>query len=382
VSEADDFLATIEAAHAAALDESLWPDALKAVAGLFGAVGATIEDFSKQPLGLRYFRIAGLPEGSETAYLEHYQRQNPRGAYAFEGRNIHQPILCDYQLIDERTMDRDPYYVKFLGVCDLRYFVSGQILNVPESVAIIAVQRTRRQGHAQAADIERMRRLLPHLRQAYDVSLRLRQSARTARNFEHVLDWLSDGVATVRADGRIVHANEAFQAIARRGDGVRIRRGVVEFAPGAPRERFALALAAAARLRAGEANSGAPVDFGLPRDGGGMPYVVSVRPLPRGERGPYAGAAAVAIVFVHDPLARNPGMARLMREVFGFTEAEASVAEALRAGVPLGDYARERKVSINTVYTHLRRIKDKTGANRLPDLIRRLNDLHVPLRFD
>jgi DNA-binding CsgD family transcriptional regulator len=39
-------------------------------------------------------------------------------------------------------------------------------------------------------------------------------------------------------------------------------------------------------------------------------------------------------------------------------------------------------VSINTVYTHLRRIKDKTGANRLPNLIRRLNDLHLPLRFD
>jgi DNA-binding CsgD family transcriptional regulator len=61
---------------------------------------------------------------------------------------------------------------------------------------------------------------------------------------------------------------------------------------------------------------------------------------------------------------------------------EASVAEALRGGEPLGDYARERKVSINTVYTHLRRIKDKTGANRLPNLIRRLNDLHLPLRFD
>jgi DNA-binding CsgD family transcriptional regulator len=279
-------------------------------------------------------------------------------------------------------MDRDPYYVKFLGVCDLRYFLSGQILNVPDAVGIVAVQRTRRQGHVQANDVERMRRLLPHLRQAYDVSLGLRQPARAARTFEHVLDWLSDGVATVRSDGRMIHANEAFQAIARRGDGIRIRRGVVEFASGAPRERFATALAAVARLRAGQAESGAPADFGLPRDGGGMPYIVSVRPLPRGERGANAGAAAAAIVFVHDPQARTPDVTRLMREVFGFTEAEASVAEALRAGVPLGDYARERKVSINTVYTHLRRIKEKTGASRLPDLIRRLNDLHVPLRFE
>jgi DNA-binding CsgD family transcriptional regulator/PAS domain-containing protein len=380
VAEVDDFLATIEAAHAAALDEDLWPDALKALAGLFGAAGATLEEFSKQPLGLRYFRIAGLPQGSETAYLEHYQRQNPRAAYAFQGRNLGQPILCDYLLIDERAMDRDPYYVKFLGVCDLRYFLSGQILNTPDAVGIVAVQRSRKQGHVQADDVERMRRLLPHLQQAYDVSLRLRQTARAARTFEDLLDWLADGVAAVRPDGRMVHANAAFHAIARRGDGVRIRRGHVEFALGAPRERFAQALAAVARLRAGEANSGAPADFGLPRAGGGMPYIVSVRPLPRGERSARDGAAA--LVFVHDPQARNPGMVRLMREVFGFTEAEAGVAEALRAGMPLGDYARERKVSINTVYTHLRRIKDKTGASRLPDLIRRLNDLHVPLRFE
>jgi hypothetical protein len=66
VAEVDDLLATIEAAHAAALDETLWPDALNALAGLFGAAGATLEEFGKQPLGLRYFRIAGLPPGSET----------------------------------------------------------------------------------------------------------------------------------------------------------------------------------------------------------------------------------------------------------------------------------------------------------------------------
>jgi DNA-binding CsgD family transcriptional regulator len=91
---------------------------------------------------------------------------------------------------------------------------------------------------------------------------------------------------------------------------------------------------------------------------------------------------AVAIVFVRDPLSRNPAAAQMLREVFGLTEAEAALAFALQAGIPIAAYARERDVSINTVYTHLRRLKDKTGCTRLSELIRKLNDLQVPLRRD
>ena len=64
------------------------------------------------------------------------------------------------------------------------------------------------------------------------------------------------------------------------------------------------------------------------------------------------------------------------------TEAEASLAEALCAGVTPGDYALTRSVSLNTVYTHLRRIKDKTRCRRMPELIRKLNDTVAPARHE
>ena len=41
-----------------------------------------------------------------------------------------------------------------------------------------------------------------------------------------------------------------------------------------------------------------------------------------------------------------------------------------------------RALSLNTAYTHLRRIKEKTGCKHMAELIRWLNDLHVPLRRD
>lgn len=47
--------------------------------------------------------------------------------------------------------------------------------------------------------------------------------------------------------------------------------------------------------------------------------------------------------------------------------------------MPLGAYVRQHAVSLNTVYTHLRRIKEKTGCRHMIELIRRMNDLHLPL---
>jgi DNA-binding CsgD family transcriptional regulator len=37
-------------------------------------------------------------------------------------------------------------------------------------------------------------------------------------------------------------------------------------------------------------------------------------------------------------------------------------------------------LSLNTVYWHLRRIKEKTGCSRLPQLISKLNELRGPVR--
>jgi DNA-binding CsgD family transcriptional regulator len=47
---------------------------------------------------------------------------------------------------------------------------------------------------------------------------------------------------------------------------------------------------------------------------------------------------------------------------------------ALRAGLSADDPARRRGLSPNTVYTHIQRLKAKTGCARLAALIRRLED--------
>jgi len=279
-------------------------------------------------------------------------------------------------------MDRSPFYTEFLAKIDFPYFVYGILSATDEEFAGIAVHRSRKQGHVDRAGIAVMERLVPHVRQPYDVARRLKGAGEARHSLERALDWLADGIALVRADCGVVYANEAFQAIVRRDDGIRIRRGILDIVTVGARARFEEAIADVSRLQSGDAISPVLADFPIPRAGGAPPYLLSVRPLVKTEHARVAKANAVAIVFIRDPASRNAAALRMLREVFGLTDAEASVAQALQAGVSLGVYARQHAVSLNTIYTHLRRIKEKTGCHRMAELIHKLNDLQVPLRLD
>ena len=109
-------------------------------------------------------------------------------------------------------------------------------------------------------------------------------------------------------------------------------------------------------------------------------YIVSLRPLAHGEiRTTWDGDAAV-ILLVRDPLYRNIATSQILRDLFGLTNAEAQLAEALCTGTTTTAYASARHLSLNTVYSHLKRIREKTGCKSLPELIRKFGDLNVPLR--
>jgi len=359
----DDLLAVVEAIYAAGLEAERWSSALAGMTRLVGGVAATIEVFDKQALAPRELHCHGLPPAAEIKYVEQYFALNRR--LPIVKNHAVGEISWDYRMFDEDSIRHDPFYMEFLAQCGLRYFVGGMIVADREEFAGVCVHRSPKQGHIDKAGLALMERLLPHVKGAFDMSRRLRSVGDTRNALERALDWLADGVALLQADGRIVYANRAFEALARRNEGIRLNRATIELADSEAKIRLDAALAAVHRLRAGGSQD-ASADFPATRASGGPPYLISVRPIPVARRDLPAHSAAVAIVFVHDPLSRNAAAMRVLQEIFGLTEAEAALAQALQSGMSPGDYARERTVSLNTVYTHLRRIKDKTGAAAWP----------------
>src|SRR3974390_1437804 len=193
---------------------------------------------------------------------------------------------------------------------------------------------------------------------------------------ENTLDWIADGVALLRADDRIAYGNDMLHELARHGDGLRIVGDSIAFAELEARRRFTAALGAAQRIGDGsyEAES---MDFAAPRTGGMPAYIVSVRPLLKIDALPVQQAQAEILVFIRDPLWRNAATSQILQELFGLTNAEAHLAQALCTGMATVAYAGARGVSLNTVYSHLKRIREKTGCKSVPELIAKFGEFDV-----
>lgn len=371
----EDLLRTLEAVHAAGLDEMLWPGVMASMSQLFGSIGATMEAVDKKAGVMTDFWSYGVPDGSDVEYAEHYVFTSPRMALS-DPRRFGE-IGYDYMLLDEAAMDRDAYYSEFLPKGDMRYFIAGALLRNDEENACIAVQRSPRQGHVGEAEIAMMRNLLPHFQQAYATTRRLRSASRSRLMLEEAFDWLSDGVLIVGDDGLVIFANAAARSIAGRGDGVKIVRGRLDFWVSGANNNYERALAAVQRLRLGLGNLAPAEDFHVPDQAGNAAYLVSVRPMNTASDGLRQGGA-LALVFIRS-VSRNSSGRLLAREIFGLTEAEGDLAQALVDGVPLRRYADRRRLSMNTVYTHLRHIKAKTGSQRMSELVGKLSAHEAPL---
>jgi DNA-binding CsgD family transcriptional regulator/PAS domain-containing protein len=375
MSKGDLYAQAVEAVYASGVEADV-SGALAATSRLLGADGATLEVIDKAAQRPIEFRSSGLPSVAGARYFDHFAALNPRIPPILRQRCGE--VSWDYQLLDERAMTRDPFYSEFLPELGLRYFISVVLEQTPEKMAVVSVQRTRRQGHVNDREISLLQRLCPHFQRAYDMRTRLKAVRDRENALENALDLLADGIALLRRDGTIVHVNDALRMLAARGDDFRIARGAVEFLTPDLRGRFAAALGAVGRIH--DPSATAPTDFAVPRNHGLPAYTVSLRPLLRDRTQMTDTPDAVAMLLVHDPLNRNCVAIQMLKELFGLTNAEAQLVQALGTGMTAVAYAKSRRVSITTVYTHLRRTREKTGWKSVAELTRRFNELNVALR--
>lgn len=362
-------LAAIKAVHGAGLDPDLWPRALGSIMDLTGSRAGVLETYAHTELRPRAIHSWNMRPATRAEYLAWGGPPNPRGDYV--RRLGAGEISYDSCLFDEADIDRDPFHVEFLAHHDCRYFMSGVIERDREIQVVLTLPRTALQGHVGPEEIELLALLIPHIRLALQVQGRLAAAERKTEAFGEALEWLPDAAALLAADGQVLHTNAALSEMAAAQDGICLAYGRLGLPPPAA-DALARVLGQAARLCRGE-GAVAPDDFRIPRPSGGAAYVAAVRPLFAEERA--APDGAVAVLFL-----RDPDLASMATPLADLTAAEVALAAALLAGVSPVDHARERGVSINTVYTHLRRLKEKTGARRLTDLLRRLQETAGPAR--
>ena len=365
-------LDAVEAIHSAGLDGARWGEALEAVTRLTDCAAASLESYDFERRRLRMWQGVGSEPEMVEAYRSFHSSDNPYAPTRPSARACGK--FAQAHVLDMAGLDREPFYAGYITYTEPRYFLAGLVDGGRGPQTVFTLTRHPGYGEVERQHARLFGRVLPHVRLALQVAVRMEETGGRARQLASALDWLQEGAALLGRDGSVLYANAALAEIGRAGDGMALGRSGLILQSAPARDLLAHALARAAALSlAGDTPP--PEPFAAPRPSGAPAYVLTLRPLFPEEAldGP---DGAVAVVFVHDPTrgARAQANAAALAAAWGLTAAEAELAAALRRGDPPSEYARRRGVSVNTVYTHLRRLKEKTGAHRLPELIRRLNE--------
>ncbi len=187
-----------------------------------------------------------------------------------------------------------------------------------------------------------------------------------------MLDALPHGVAVVRHDGRLCHANRALGRMVAAQDGLALAQtGLATPCPATQKALDqALGLALAAALGRAALPGGAAT-VGVRRPSGAAPWQVAVLPLPSGRAGLFEAWSGAALLVSEPPASRAP-QAETLRRAHGLTAAECALALALLRGATPAEHARRLGISIATVRTHLARLLAKTETHRQAELVARL----------
>ena len=360
------FGVTVEKIYAAAADSSLWPDALRSIENLTGSTGAVI-DLVPRADHAEPRTIAGSfgPEECAT-YARDYMPICPRIRYALghpEGTQF------DYLFMTEAQMDRDPVY-EWLGSYGLRYFIGSWVGRTPSYFATFSLQRSRRQGHAEADHLALYERLKPHALRAIALADQLATLHSRVRVGSKVLEALPQAVFALDATSHLVYANTSATKLLGKADGLILADGRLHALRSAEQTQLDCMVQEAGSGKALSGTGWAKVS----RASGGTPYALFVAPLPGSDEILLAAGAAV-LVIVHDPLARTSPDPEALKVLYDLTAMEARLATALAAGHSLETAAAALQMGIGTARSHLKHVFLKMQVNRQQDLVRLLSSL-------
>jgi DNA-binding CsgD family transcriptional regulator len=364
----DRFSATIESLYAAAAEPTRWGEALRAVEDLSGAAGAVIGFVPIAAGAGDGFVLSGRFSAEQCAeYARNYAPICPRIALGVRRPDL--AILYDALVMSEAEIDRDPTYRWFEKSSGVRYYIGANLSDVGGFRVNTSVQRTRAQGHAQAADIALFARLRRHLDQALQLSSVIGTLSAERRIGLQALEALPHGIVAIDVAQNILFANPVAERLLAAQDGLtRVNGGLSAMRAGDGR--------ALARLL-GQAGSNSGARGGwlrVARPSGRRDYVLFAAPLVVDDVLPGARRPR-ALVAIFDLEARGCIDTAAVQAVFDRTPKEAEVATLLANGQELGVVATRLRMSSETARSHLKMIFRKLEVNRQADVIGLLSAL-------
>ena len=346
-----------------------WDTLLDEIKQFLGAsaIALIYHDF-KQNLGSVLF-ARGYNQKYLDLYGSHYAHQN---VWLARERDYRRPgtIHIGEHLVPEHQLVRTKFYTEWLQPQDLHHRLCAVLSREQATALFLEAMRPRQRAGFDQGDSERCRLLLPHLQRALRMHRRMAELEVERDAAFRALDQLPWGVVFVDDHRNRLGANRHAQEILVAGDGLTARGNTLraELADETARLDWLLS---SALDRTGKGSSNAGGTLSITRPSGAHPLSVVVVPLhikreALGERGP------IAAIFVTDPDTPLDSNEQHLRELYALTAGEARLASCLLQGKSVEEAAAAMGITVNTARAYLKRIYNKTGVRRQPELMRLL----------
>lgn len=386
MSEDDELKHVVGAIYDAALNPMLWPDALARIAAF---VGGTSRELGARDL-LRLLVSTDEHPGRDLNDMP----VHPQACGQFDLLST-MPLFDAGQLLGFRGIDLEGIDLGGMGLQVANFEGTGvaeprrsdrpceEHVHLPSQVwrdvGIPGAETSDNRDSSLRADDDMHRRMMlvaPHARRAMLIGRAIGRKADEAAVFADILDSLSAGFFLIDAAGRIVHANAAARDILGADDFLRSINGRLVVRDKKINQTLQRIFADKDdRTTDGEIGSkGIAVPL-LARNG--EHHIAHVLPL--GPRARADAPSAAAAMFVSKATLEIPSSAEVIRHAYQLTRTELRVLLAIVNVGRIREVATALGVADCTVKTHVRRLLEKTGAERQTDLIKMVAGFFTPL---
>ena len=375
MSERDAFERVVASLHAAALDPGRWPGASALIDETLGTHGSSVAlgDGESEEDYRIYFMWTCL-RGQRRRDLErlwfetHYPLDQgiPRLRRQPFNRLVHVT-----ELYTEEELRTSASYNALRTLARAGNGINVRLEGLDGSRILWQVNDPVDGEGWSSAQIDTIRRLLPHVRHTLNVLQALSGAGALGATLEGLLDATGLGLVQLDARGRIVAANDRARNILRTGDGLLDGDGVLSAR--APRDNDSLQNLLGRALAPFGAR-GAGGSTLVRRPGPLPPLVVHVHPV-QGRETDFQGWPVAALVLVVDPAGGadiDPGVVAAALDLTGM---QSRVAVLLAQGMSVSEIAATTGRKESTIRSHVKHAFARHGLTRQAELVRLVRSL-------
>ena len=356
-----------EALYDAAMEPSLWTRALDNLGDALGGSALVMGMFRGS--GLVFYAANRLEPEPDSLLHDHYSRPQTNPFLAAMPRLPLLTAIEREEIITDRDYVASGIFNDVFRRQKLIHAASACLAREPGLMITNGVLR--RASRDFGTDDKRLyQAILPHLRRAIELTVRMHDLQLASRRAAAVADLNADGLVIVDQHGRVQFTNAAAERVLVRGDGVCRREAVLHVRHSSDSDGLARLIREAA-LRTGSCGGCMRIVRGVETPA----LALIVTPFPSDLRNLADTATAHALVTLTELAPRPVPACRHITELFGLSKAEAELAIALLEGKHVEEIAIERHVALSTVRSQLRSILRKTGLHRQGELVQLLGQV-------